>query len=101
MNKHKQASCRTACVFCNGELRRLDLAKSLAARADMLIAANAGAEYLHALDLKPHAIIRGECKDMFRAMGETFEAAGQACDIVVTVKVTNACREVGGTMPDT
>ena len=57
MSKHKQTFCRTACVFCNGELRGLDLAKSLVAPADLLIAADGGAEYLNALDLRPHAII--------------------------------------------
>jgi len=44
--------------------------------------------------------VSGECKDMFRALGEAFEAAAQACDVVVTVKATNACPEVGGAIPD-
>ena len=57
MKQHSQTSCRTACIFCNGELRGLNLAKSLAAQAELLIAADGGAEYLDALDLKPDAII--------------------------------------------
>lgn len=57
MSKHKQTSSRTACICCNGELRGFELAKKLAVGADMLIAADGGAEYLAALNLKPQAII--------------------------------------------
>jgi len=57
MSKHEQTSRRMACICCNGELRGFDPAKPLTARADMLIAADGGAQYLHALDLRPHAII--------------------------------------------
>lgn len=44
--------------------------------------------------------VSGECRDMCRALREAFEAAAQACDVAVTVKVTNACPEVGGAIPD-
>ena len=43
--------------------------------------------------------LAGECGDMFRTLGKAFEAAGQQSDIVVTVKVTNACPEIGGPIP--
>lgn len=42
MNKHKQTTCRTACICRNGELRKFDFPKSLAARGDLLIAAHDG-----------------------------------------------------------
>ena len=41
--------------------------------------------------------VGGECSDMFRALGEAFEAAGQQCDVVVSVKVTNACPRTDAT----
>jgi len=47
----------TACIFCNGELGDSRVAERLAARADLLIAADGGAEHLVALGMKPHAII--------------------------------------------
>ena len=44
--------------------------------------------------------LRGECKDLFRALGEAFEAAAHQGDVVVTVKITNACPEIGRMVPD-
>ncbi len=44
--------------------------------------------------------VSGECKDMFRVLGEAFEAAARQSDVVATVKVTNACPETDGMMPD-
>jgi uncharacterized protein YqgV (UPF0045/DUF77 family) len=44
--------------------------------------------------------LRGECGDMFRALGEAFEAAARRSDVVVTVKVANACPEIGGPIAD-
>jgi len=41
--------------------------------------------------------VRGQCRDMFRALGEAFEAVAQECEVVVTVKVSNACPQM---MPD-
>ena len=35
----------------------------------------------------------GECGDMFRALGEAFEAAARESDVVVTIKISNACPE--------
>ena len=35
--------------------------------------------------------INGECKDLFRALGEAFEDAAGDGDAVLTVKVSNAC----------
>ncbi len=43
--------------------------------------------------------LAGECPDMFRALGEAFEAAAREGDVVVAVRVTNACPGVGGTSP--
>jgi thiamine pyrophosphokinase len=57
MNKHSPSSRRTACICCNGELRGVPQARDLAAGADLLIAADGGADHVHALGLKPHAII--------------------------------------------
>jgi len=58
MNGHSTTSSgRTACICCNSELHGLSLARTLAARADIVVAADGGADYLQALDLKPHAII--------------------------------------------
>ena len=36
--------------------------------------------------------ISGECKELFRALGEAFEDAAGGSDAVLTVKVSNACR---------
>jgi uncharacterized protein YqgV (UPF0045/DUF77 family) len=58
MSNYKQISSWTACICCNGELRGFEFAKAMVARADMLIAADGGAEYLAALNLKPQAIKR-------------------------------------------
>jgi len=44
--------------------------------------------------------VSGECGGMFRALGEAFEAAARQSDVVVTVKVTNACPELGGPITD-
>ena len=44
--------------------------------------------------------VRGECRDVFPALGEAFEAAAQECEVVVIVKVSNACRETDAMMPD-
>jgi len=57
MNRHEKTSRCTACIFCNGELHGFDHAKPLVGGADLLIAADGGAEYMHALNMKPHAII--------------------------------------------
>ena len=57
MNEHSPSSRRTACICCNGELRGFPRARELAAGADLLIAADGGAEHIHGLGLKPHAII--------------------------------------------
>jgi len=35
--------------------------------------------------------ISGRCRDLFRALGRAFEDAAHAGDIVLTVKVSNAC----------
>jgi len=48
---------RTACIFCNGELRAPDEARLLASTAKLLIAADGGARHLAAMDMKPNAII--------------------------------------------
>jgi len=57
MNEHSPSSRRTACICCNGELRGVPRARELAAGADLLIAADGGADHIQALGLKPHAII--------------------------------------------
>ena len=57
MNEHSSSSRRTACICCNGELRGVPRARELAAGADLLIAADGGADHIRALGLKPHAII--------------------------------------------
>ncbi|MFW6106870.1 MAG: thiamine diphosphokinase [bacterium] len=57
MNEQSLSSRRTACICCNGHLRGFRRARKLAAGADMLIAADGGAEYVQALGLKPHAVI--------------------------------------------
>ena len=44
--------------------------------------------------------LRGECGQMFRALGEAFEAAAREGDVVAAIKVANACPETGGMMPD-
>ncbi len=44
--------------------------------------------------------IRGESEDLFRALGEAFEGAARRCDVVVTLKVTNACPGTDAAMPD-
>lgn len=44
--------------------------------------------------------LAGECGDVFRALGEAFEAAARQSDVVATVKVTNACPEIGGPITD-
>lgn len=44
--------------------------------------------------------VSGECRDMCRALREAFEAAARKSDVVVTVKVTNACPEIGGPITD-
>ena len=41
IRQHSQTSCCIACI-CNGELRGFDRAKSLAARNELLIAADGG-----------------------------------------------------------
>jgi uncharacterized protein YqgV (UPF0045/DUF77 family) len=35
--------------------------------------------------------VRGDCKTLFRALGEAFETAALDIDVVLTVKVSNAC----------
>ena len=35
--------------------------------------------------------ISGECKDLFHALGIAFEDVAQGCEMVLTVKVSNAC----------
>ncbi|HUU26280.1 MAG TPA: YkoF family thiamine/hydroxymethylpyrimidine-binding protein [archaeon] len=35
--------------------------------------------------------VSGECEDLFRALGEAYEKAAQGGDMVLTVKITNAC----------
>jgi len=57
MNERSTPSCCTACICCNGELRGFHRARELAAGADMLIAADGGADQIRAFGLKPHAII--------------------------------------------
>ena len=44
--------------------------------------------------------LAGECGEMFGALGEAFEAAARQGDVVVTVKVTNACPAIGGPVTD-
>jgi uncharacterized protein YqgV (UPF0045/DUF77 family) len=44
--------------------------------------------------------VRGECRDLFHALGEAFQAAARQCDVVVTVKVSNACPETDAPMPE-
>jgi len=48
---------RTACVFCNGELKDPDSARTVLAGAELIIAADGGAKHLAALGVKPHVII--------------------------------------------
>jgi len=35
--------------------------------------------------------VSGECKDIFRALGEALDAAARDGDVVLTVKAANAC----------
>ena len=35
--------------------------------------------------------VSGECTDIFRVLGEAFEAAARDGDVVLTVKASNAC----------
>lgn len=46
-----------ACICCNGELRGSARAKKIASGADILIAANGGANHIAEMGLKPHVII--------------------------------------------
>jgi len=48
---------RTACVFCNGELKDPDRAGAVVAGAELVIAADGGAGHLAALGVKPDVII--------------------------------------------
>jgi hypothetical protein len=38
----------------------------------------------------------GECGEPFHALGEAFEAAGREAQVVLAVKVSNACGRGGG-----
>jgi uncharacterized protein YqgV (UPF0045/DUF77 family) len=40
--------------------------------------------------------VAGECGGLFRALGEAFEAAGREAQVVLAVKVSNACPGGGG-----
>lgn len=44
--------------------------------------------------------ISGECRNMFYALSEALEAVGRESDVVLTVKVSNACPRTSGTVPD-
>ena len=57
MKERYISSRRTACIYCNGELRGDHEARAFASRANILIAADGGAEHMQALGLRPHAII--------------------------------------------
>lgn len=48
---------KLACVCANGEFRPSERTRSLAAGADILIAADGGAAHLAAMGLKPHAVL--------------------------------------------
>jgi len=48
---------KKACIFCNGELKNLTRAKSIASNCDLLIAADGGANHLAGIGLKPRIII--------------------------------------------
>jgi uncharacterized protein YqgV (UPF0045/DUF77 family) len=43
--------------------------------------------------------VRGECRDMFRALGEAFEAAARGGDVVVTVKAASGCPDTDAATP--
>jgi uncharacterized protein YqgV (UPF0045/DUF77 family) len=38
--------------------------------------------------------ISGECKDLFKAVQETFEQLAEKYQVVMTAKISNACPEV-------
>lgn len=57
MSSERSKPPRTGCVFCGGELRNADRAEQAAGRADLLIAADGGANHLARLGLKPQVIV--------------------------------------------
>jgi len=46
------------------------------------------------------SLVSGESSDLFRALGEAFEAVAREGDVVLTVTVSNACPHGRGTAPD-
>ena len=41
-----------------------------------------------------------ECGDVFRALGELFEAAARESDVVGAIEVADTCPEIGGRLTD-
>jgi thiamine pyrophosphokinase len=64
-----------AVIVLNGELADADMAKAHAVSADLLIAADGGADHLAAIGLTPHAVI-GDMDSISQAVLNNFEQKG-------------------------
>ena len=71
-------------------LRNADLSKPIACFLERLQGTG--------LEVEPGAMssyITGECPDLFRALGDAFERGAEEGDVVLVMKVSNACGSSG------